>query len=120
MTDELVTALHLTSRSPNYWASLPPHKVREAAISQFADREVTDGYEHNDDEIRFGHRGSLGVCLSGEKAGAYYDHEEGQGGYLPEPDNAEDVLASLHQEADGAALETRAQQQPDRRDERER
>lgn len=33
-------------------------------------------------ELRFGSKGSLAVCLTGERAGAWFDHEAQKGGYL--------------------------------------
>ena len=33
-------------------------------------------------ELRFGRQGSVAVQVSGEKAGAWFDFEEGEGGHL--------------------------------------
>lgn len=35
-------------------------------------------------ELRFGHKGSLSVALTGERAGAWFDHEAQKGGWLTE------------------------------------
>jgi putative DNA primase/helicase len=61
--------------------------LRASLISRAADVAITLLGKPNDAlssrrELRFGNRGSLAVATAGEKAGCWYDHENGAGGDL--------------------------------------
>lgn len=60
-------------------AAAAPADVESAALARFGEpnRRLSSRVE-----LRFGRHGSVAVAVAGERAGAWYDHERGEGGWL--------------------------------------
>lgn len=61
---------------------LAPHEIERAAIARFGNPNRSLSTKT---DLRFGHKGSISVRLTGPKGGAFFDHESQKGGWL---DNA--------------------------------
>jgi Toprim domain len=69
--------------SSSYWSGRSPAEIEAAAQAQFR-RAKNQGLSTRS-AVRFGRKGALTVQVVGSKAGAWYDHESGEGGYLERP-----------------------------------
>lgn len=83
---------------------LDPQQVASAAVARFGEPSRAHSTRT---ELRFGRKGSVAVCLSGPKAGGWYSHESGEGGYLVEGPAAPRAPAPLR---------PRFRREPDRAD----
>jgi hypothetical protein len=64
----------------NPWRGRGTAAIEAAALAQFPGGK--NAGMSTKGELRIGHKGSISVRLTGPKAGAWYDHERGVGGYL--------------------------------------
>jgi hypothetical protein len=70
----------------SYWSGRSPAEIEAAALAQFR-RAKNEGLSTRS-AVRFGRKGSITVQLTGSKAGVWYNHESGEGGYLERPTKA--------------------------------
>ena len=72
--------------SSSHWSGRSPAEIEAAALARFR-RAKNEGLSTRS-AVRFGRKGSITVQLTGSKAGAWYNHESGEGGYLEPPTKA--------------------------------